>query len=207
MLCCFNPGWFLWCPKNPRQMSASSSGCLHAVDRQRDSKHESGSILSELCRAGTLKFIDAVRSRKKTFANVRLFDIFHQTCQQATLCENSMEANADIWCLSWVSAFIQRWIYALFMDRRQKKRVPPDLDFAGCYNWNGLLSAGTLVESRCCYVLVICFIWETEWDLILILFQACMFLKEATATMWTPIPVRKHKEPCTFRRSPLLSEG
>lgn len=53
-------------PWNPQQMSASSFGCLHVLDRQRDSKHENGSISSERRRAGTMKFTAALRWRKKT---------------------------------------------------------------------------------------------------------------------------------------------
>lgn len=82
-----------------------------------------------------------------------------------------------------------------------EKRVPADLDFAECCNWKGLLPAGTLVESRHCYILFISFIWETERHLtILIFFLACMFLNEATAPMWRQ--VRKRKEHFTFRCSP-----
>lgn len=47
-------------------MSASSFGCFHAGDRQRGSKHEKGTISSELHRAGMQEFIDTVGSKKKT---------------------------------------------------------------------------------------------------------------------------------------------
>lgn len=162
-------------------MSASSFGCLHAVDRQRDSKHENGSISSELCRAGTHRFF--ARGRKLC----RHSPVWHFSPNLSTgsaLWEQHWGKCRHLMPVVGECSHPEVDICTVY-GSTSEKRGPTDLDFAECYNWKALLPAGTLVEPRCCYAFVISFIRETERHLtILIFFQACVFLNEVTATMW-----------------------
>lgn len=118
ILCCFNPGWFPWCPRNPQQRSASSFGFLHAVDRQRDSKHENSYFERVL---QSCKFIDRVRSRKKTLQTFACLTCFTKLVSRQRFVRTAWRQMQTFdACRWWVLSSRGGYMHCLWIDIRKK---------------------------------------------------------------------------------------